>query len=778
MIWTTRQSHLMKEKLVFHCLNLPIFFSYIFRTLPESSFRNLSNLSYFSLADNHLEEIPRHIFTHMPRIVTMDLSHGRIKTILTDDFRHLNEIRYLVLVDNNIKFVEKESIPKTVRFLHLGRNNLTSLNGTLRDIDNMDVLFLNENNLTTLDGELPIKSANFKSLIAHHNRLQNLTQDLTKFMFLDATYLSDNEIRSLNGVFRNASFIQTLSAHNNKIEYLAEDEFLNTIELQELDLANNFIRALNNSLLPLKKVRICNISRNYLVEFSLNEVRGLRELQVVDLSYNYIEKLTGHLENVVDQDLYFVELRLDHNLLKSLDGALMNLNRMKTLDVSFNKIKWISSDDLIGLDDLESLDVSHNYLQTLEETSMVIEIIFIPKQSDECSWQFRFTFFQTFLPKLEKLYCSYNNLSKLERDFHGFPGLCFADLSNNHITHISAELVVKTRCNSHGVTNKLEILLQGSIFMTIWTVKSGESFKTYKFKTTIFRFILWPENPILCMDELSKLFAQMEAQETRLLGIAHCIVRQEEMPIIESDFIPPPPPEPEPVPLPVPVPSEAEPKPEIVPVVLAAEVESSNNEPMIDISEKNSLNAPSDVPSLILTTLIAAAAVTEEPIKETIIPNAITTTEMPIPNPDDNNVDIVTHTEHTDKPNALVTVAVVTVPPSAENDTVINSLNYIKKLENVTVLEGPPSTTNLKSSVPQTETLEVPTTSTSSSIAEIVLGEMESVSKSPEPDNYIYETFSPISPVDIGEVTSLQRNEHLVLAEEPPEILNDAVLAA
>lgn len=348
-----------------------IFFSFVHRALPESSFRNLSNLGYFSLSDNNLEEIPRHIFAHMPKIVTMDLGHGRIRTILSDDFRNLNEIRYLILVNNNLRLVEKQSIPKTLRFLHLGRNNLTSLNGTLRDINNMEVLFLNENNLTTLDGELPIKSSGFKSLIAHHNKLENLPQDLDKFIYLDAMYVSDNELKSLNGVFRNASYIQTLSAHNNKIEYLAEDEFLYTTDLQELDLANNLIRAVNNSLLPLKRMRICNFSRNFIEEFSLNEVRGLRELQVLDLSFNSIEKVSDRLENVVDQDLYFVELRLDHNLLKSLDGAMANLNGLKTLDISFNKLKWISPEDLIGLDDLESLDISHNYLQTLEDTSMV-----------------------------------------------------------------------------------------------------------------------------------------------------------------------------------------------------------------------------------------------------------------------------------------------------------------------------------------------------------------------------------------------------------------------
>lgn len=324
-----------------------------------------------SLSNNHLKEIPRHVLSHMPKIVTMDLAHGRIEAIQTEDFRHLNDIRYLVLVNNNIKIVEKDSIPKTVRILHLGRNNLTTLNGTLRDIENMDVLFLNENNLTTLDDELPIKSIHFKSLTAHHNKLQNLTQDLKKFSYLDTMYLSDNEIKSLNGVFRNASYIQTLSAHNNKIDYLANDEFSHAYELQELDLGNNYIKSINGSLLTLEKMRICNFSRNQLEEFSLNDIRGLRELQVMDLSYNRIVKVTGRIENAIEQNQYFVELRLDHNLLKSLDGALMNLNRLKTLDLSFNKLKWISPDDMIGLNELESLDISHNYLQTLEETSTV-----------------------------------------------------------------------------------------------------------------------------------------------------------------------------------------------------------------------------------------------------------------------------------------------------------------------------------------------------------------------------------------------------------------------
>lgn len=339
--------------------------------MPESSFRNLSNLGYLSLANNNLKEIPRHILAHMPKILTIDLGCGNIETVRTDDFQHLLDVNYLVLYSNNIKTVEKESIPRTVRILHLGRNNLTSMNGTLRYHEGMDVLFLNHNNLTTLDDELPIRSTHFKSLTAHHNKLRNLPRDLTHFPYLDTLYLSDNEIRSLDGVISNASYLQTLSVYNNKIEYLAADEFAHSLELYDLDLANNLIKSINGSMLSLVKIRMCNLSRNVIEEFRLDDVRGLRELQIMDLSYNRIVKVTTSTQNVVEQEFYFVELRLGHNSLKSLNGAMMNLNRLKILDLSFNKLKWLTADDFIGLDELESLDISHNYLQTLEETSMV-----------------------------------------------------------------------------------------------------------------------------------------------------------------------------------------------------------------------------------------------------------------------------------------------------------------------------------------------------------------------------------------------------------------------
>lgn len=319
------------------------------------------------------------------------------------------------------------------------------------------------------------------------------------------------------------------------------------------------------------------------------------------------------------------------------------------------------------------------------------------------------------------------------------------------------------------------------------------------------------------MDELSKLFAQMEAQETRLLGIAHCIVpKEEEVPIIEEVpvFVPPPP-EPEPS-----MQQQQQP-PQQLPALLLMNAELKENvsgdiqsKPAEDvsssteISQQNALDddidtnvlitVPDTLPSVILTSL--TNTVTSPTIAETLEKDfeVAVTTQVPISNPDENNVDIVMNTQKIENTfNVLTTITanIATIPTAAAAaaalapattpmTTVIiqtesnenQSENSVKNLENVTVLNENVhtqlSSTSTVSSLQNDVQITSSTPHSPSSIAEIIL---ESVSKNPEPENYIYETFSPISPV---EVSSFQRNEHIVLAEEPPEIPNDAVLTA
>lgn len=76
-------------------------------------------------------------------------------------------------------------------------------------------------------------------------------------------------------------------------------------------------------------------------------------------------------QNLVDVETRVLELRLDHNRLINLGGALMGVHGLLRLNLSNNHLQKVTPDDFIGLEDLRLLDISHNNISTLEETSQV-----------------------------------------------------------------------------------------------------------------------------------------------------------------------------------------------------------------------------------------------------------------------------------------------------------------------------------------------------------------------------------------------------------------------
>ncbi|PNF40024.1 hypothetical protein B7P43_G12937 [Cryptotermes secundus] len=436
-------------------------------SLPESVFAGLGRTEYLSLADNSLPDVPHHILRQMPVLKTLDISRCRLQAISDMDFQNIPDLQHLVLAGNNISQLDQSSLPRTIRHLHLGRNNITHLNGTLRGLTDLEWLFLNGNHLTTLDEQLPQEGNKLALLHAGNNKLQKLPQELRNFIILDSLFFQHNQLLNLGGTIQRARKLKRLHLNNNKIQELSSDEFAELDSLEDLQLGHNELISLNGSLAPLRSLRCLNLTNNLLQEFSLREIQGLRRLRIIDLSYNKVSHLSGRMENLVEPETRIVELRLDHNRLQNLDGALMGVHGLQKLNLSNNLLEKIAPDDLIGLEDLRILDVSFNRLTTLEETS------------------------KTFLPSLEQLYASHNSLTALKQDFHGLPTLCWADLSHNQIHTVGRDLASKTRCRMHRILGILRVYLTG--------------------------------NPVLCDAQLVETIAEMEANHTKLHGLGHCL---------------------------------------------------------------------------------------------------------------------------------------------------------------------------------------------------------------------------------------------------------------
>lgn len=324
-----------------------------------------------SFSDNELDEIPKHALFHFPKVSTLDFAKGKINYIGQDDFKRVQEIRHLILVNNNISRIDHGAFPKNLRQIHLAHNRINSLNGTLRDLEFLESLFVNNNNISSLEGELP-NSPYLRFILAQNNELEKLPAQLKTYPNMVSLYLQNNKIKSLDGIVQNMTKLTFLKISNNEIEFIDSREFSQAYSLEDIDMSNNNIQSTNGSLMALAELRAANLSCNKIKYFNLDEIKSLRFLKLLDLSHNEIEQLyPADFTEPHDKFHFTFEFHLEHNNLKTLNNAFKGIDNLRSIILTHNKLESLSSEDFDGLPNLETLDVSFNEILTLENLAMV-----------------------------------------------------------------------------------------------------------------------------------------------------------------------------------------------------------------------------------------------------------------------------------------------------------------------------------------------------------------------------------------------------------------------
>lgn len=341
------------------------------RSIPERPFRGLSSVMVLSFSDNELDEIPKHALFHFPNVSTLDFAKGKINYIGQDDFKRVPETRHLILVNNNISRIDHGAFPKKLKQIHLAHNRINSLNGTLKELECLESLFMNNNNISSLEEELP-NSPSLRFILAQSNELEKLPAQLKTYPNMVSLYLQNNRIKSLDGIVRNMTKLAFLKLSNNNIEFIDSDEFSQAYNLEDVDMSNNNIQSTNGSLTSLVQLRAANFSCNKIKAFNLDEIKSLRFLKLLDLSHNEIEQLYPAVFTEPIEKYHFTfEFHLEHNNLKTLNNAFEGINNLRSIVLTHNKLVTLSSQDFNGLPNLETLDVSYNEILTLENLAEV-----------------------------------------------------------------------------------------------------------------------------------------------------------------------------------------------------------------------------------------------------------------------------------------------------------------------------------------------------------------------------------------------------------------------
>lgn len=234
-------------------------------------------------------------------------------------------------------------------------------------------------------------------------------------------------------IFSEDMWVRQLDLSNNRLEILGADAFFGLSHLRHLFLQRNSIRKLSNSTFArLAKLITLDLSENALQLVHVEGFQNLSKLEELSLQRTNASELPPG----VFRGLHRLEtLNLSHaNRRTSNVGELFDeWNRLKHLDLAFNRIDLVRTGDFVHLQHLELLNLSNCRVRGLESGSMSplrkLNVL------DLSSNRLRRIDFGLFLPSFRNLWALHlngNQLTELSDRFDKlFPRLATLMVTNN-----------------------------------------------------------------------------------------------------------------------------------------------------------------------------------------------------------------------------------------------------------------------------------------------------------------------------------------------------------
>lgn len=290
------------------------------------SISELTNLTYLDLGDNvDLLEVD---LSNLDKLKTLKLSGNTICSF--NDIKVSDKLEHLSL-DGCEVYDFKGADKLNLRYLNVNSNYITSFEG-LEDMNDLEVLHIQDNHVQELNPE-ELGCLESLRVLNLRNNFLGTTEGIEGLRNIESLYLDNNLLKDLCGVSGLKS-LRYLSLKDNSLKRIGLSGLQN---LKKLVLSNNRINQVKNSLYLNKGE-----------EGRFNEV--VEDTEKFLSSFSYIS------------DVFSSELPPKDETVFERNMRMISLRKRSELADQFRKALKLEAITLQGLEHLEFLDVSGNYL--------------------------------------------------------------------------------------------------------------------------------------------------------------------------------------------------------------------------------------------------------------------------------------------------------------------------------------------------------------------------------------------------------------------------------
>ncbi|CAG9816878.1 unnamed protein product [Phaedon cochleariae] len=324
-------------------------------------------LHELDLSNNRIVQL-HFSFPFYEKLVALNLSNNRIKTLGNSNFNSQRNLTRLDLSANQIENLSKDSLKglKALTHLDLSNNSLEELqSAAFRDLHSLSVLRLSGNRLIHLEEGLFHTGKHLKELYLNDNQFLEVPTaalaDTTRLHYLS---LSRNYILTVEeGDMPNLSELRILLLDNNVLTDIHPAGLSNLITLEHLDVSDNNLTAMpTSSLAKLSTLTSLKLSGNFISSIPPVAFKGLFHLRI--LRIDRLETLAIIDVRAFVDNINLEAVNMDYNIgMTKLPTRLFHGNpKVKHISVRANNLRTLEATHF-PLDQLHELRVGGNPLQ-------------------------------------------------------------------------------------------------------------------------------------------------------------------------------------------------------------------------------------------------------------------------------------------------------------------------------------------------------------------------------------------------------------------------------